>query len=279
MKHSSLLTFVLAVCVTATRAAEPELAPLNELPQQGYNSAPWVSSNGLTVYWQFTTKGEQQRWIWRAERKSAEALFENARKVVPGADPALTGDELEMIIFDARTLYSSVRKTKTDEFSRPRKIIEFDGLGTLACPCLSEDGLTLWADRIENGRSEVVRFQRTSREGAWGKPDAVKMPMIAIGSSARCLDVAPKKGFGFCCVFDLLKDKTANNLVCLSTEDQGATFTNPRLVEIPKQVIRGKSPRYVAATRELFFAGELESNGTTKLFVIRNFVPPSVVKK
>ena len=279
MKHSSLLTIILAVCVITAHAAQPELAPLKELPQNGYSSAPWVSSDGLTLYWQFTTKGEKQRWIWRAERKSADALFENARKVVPGADPALTGDELEMILFDARTLHSSVRKSRTEEFGRPRKITELEGSGALASPYLSADGLTLWADRVQNSKSEVFRFRRPARDAAWGKPEPVVMPTIVIGSNGRCLQVDPQKGFGFCSVPDLLKNKTANNIVYLSTEDQGATFTNPRLVEVPKDVIRGMSPRHVAATHELFFAGELEPDVTSKLFVIRNFDPATIKKK
>ncbi len=260
-------------------AAPPELTLLKELPQDAYNSAPWVSPDGLTLYWQSTAKGEKQRWVWRAERKSADALFESARKLVPGSDPTVTGDELEMILLnlDGRNLYSTARKTKKDDFGRPRKIPELDGVGFLASPCLSEDGLVLWADRIQDGKAAIVRLQRPSRDGAWGKPEAVKMPLI--GSTGRFVYVVPKKRYGFCCVPDLLKDKSANNLVYLSTMDQGATFTNPVLVELPMEVVRGKSPRYVEATRELFFSGDLEEGGSAKLFVIRNLNLSAFAKK
>ncbi len=268
---------LLSVCPWATSAAPPELTPLKELPQDAYSSAPWVSSDGLTLYWQSTAKGEKQRWVWRAERKSADALFESARKLVPGSDPTVTGDELEMVLLDGRNLYATSRKTKKDDFGRPRKIPELDGLGFLARPCLSEDGLVLWADRIKDGKSEIVRLQRTARDAAWGKSELVNMPLI--GSTGAGAYVVPKKGYGFCFVPDLLKDKSANNIVYLSTKDQGATFTNPVLVEVPKEVVRGKYPRYVEATRELYFAGDLEQDGTAKLFVIRDFDLSAFTKK
>ena len=69
----------------------------------------------------------------------------------------------------------------------------------------------------------------------------------------------------------MLKDKSANNLVFLTTKDHGATFTNPEVVELPKEVVRGKFPRHVEATQELFFSGDLEEGGAARLFVIRNF--------
>jgi hypothetical protein len=129
--------------------------------------------------------------------------------------------------------------------------------------------LLLWADRIQDGKVEVVRFQRPTRDAAWGKLELVKMPLI--GATVRFVYVDSKKGYGFCCVPDLLKDKSANNLVYLSTKDQGATFTGPVLVELPNEVVRGKFPRYVEATHELFFSGDLEEGGRARLFVIRNF--------
>lgn len=130
---------LLAVSPWAASAAPPEIMPLNELPQDAYNTAPWLSPDGLTLYWQSTAKGEKQRWVWRAERKSADALFENARKLFPGSDPTVSGDQLEMIVLDGRNLHSTIRKTKKDDFGRMRKISELDGLGLLASPCLSED--------------------------------------------------------------------------------------------------------------------------------------------
>jgi hypothetical protein len=268
---------VLAVNDARSKVSETAMVPLEELPQQdGYNSAPWVSANGLTLYWQSAAKGEKQRSIWCAERKNADSLFSNARTLFSGSDPTLTGDELEMILLDGRNLSLATRKTKQDDFGQPRRIPELNGLGFLAAPCLSEDGLLLWADRIQDGKVEIVRFHRPTRDNAWGKPEVVKMPFI--GSTGRFICVSPERGYGFFCVPDLLKDKSANNLVYLSTKDQGATFTNPVVVELPKEVVRGKFPRYVEATRELFFSGDLEEGGRARLFVIRNFDRSSLRK-
>ena len=45
---------------TEKLAVEPVIVPLNELPQNGYSSSPWVSPDGLTLYFQFAPKGERQ---------------------------------------------------------------------------------------------------------------------------------------------------------------------------------------------------------------------------
>ena len=81
------------------------------------------------------------------------------------------------------------------------------------------------------------------------------MPVIVIGSSGRCLQVEPLKGFGFCSVPDLLKDQTAGNIVYLTTADQGATFVNRASWKCRKSSAACR-PDISAATRELFFAGE-----------------------
>jgi hypothetical protein len=268
-----LLVALLVICPWTAIAAPPELVTLTELSQDGYNISPWVSRDGLTLYWQFTPKGEKQRWVWSAKRKGADGLFEGVKKILPGSDPTVTGDELQMILLDGQNLYSSVRKTTKEDFGRPSKISELDGVGFLACPCLSGDGLTMWAERIEKGTPTVVRCVRNSREDGWSKPELVKMPLI--GSTGRTVYVDPKKGYGFCSVVELFKDKTLNSIVFLSTKDQGATFTNPVVVEVPKEVVNGSFPRYVEATRELFFVGRLDESGRSKLMVFRNFDLPS----
>lgn len=84
------LEVVAGIEATGDAAADPELVALKELPA-GQNSGPWPSPDGLTLYWQSNMPGERQRWIWCAERKDRDSLFEKPRKLVPGNDPTASG--------------------------------------------------------------------------------------------------------------------------------------------------------------------------------------------
>jgi len=53
----------------------------------------------------------------------------------------------------------------------------------------------------------------------------------------------------------------SNSLVMISSKDQGKTLESPAFVELPGQKVQGKFPRYVAATNELFFSGEINAAG------------------
>lgn len=265
---------------------ETSVVAIDELPQNGYSSAPWVMPDGLTLYFQFTPKGEKQRWIWRADRKSTGSTFENVRKVLAGSDPALTADGLEIILLDNRSLFSAVRASVGDDFGPPRKITEFGDVdGFLACPCISEDGLVLWADHIKDGKVlEEFRFRRNSRSAAWEKPEVVGWQAAGwtFDDAPRTLFVSPKDGYAFCRGISPFgtgangsgADGNSGNLIALSSTDRGATFANPVVVRAQDQVVDGKFPRYLAKSRELFFAGPLQSDGTSKLYVIRNFDLP-----
>jgi formylglycine-generating enzyme required for sulfatase activity len=256
--------------------AEPVVEPLLELPQNGYCNAPWLSSDGLTIYFQFVPKGDKGRQLWQADRKHPGAKFENLRKLFPGEDVTVTTDGLEMIFVNKFTLWSAVRSSTKDDFGPPQEIQEMIGfgygpgakLGRLASPSFSDDGLFIWADRIQNGKvTETLRFRRKSRDAAWSDRAVVKAP-----ANTRQFFVSPKKGWGFC-TMTVPGDSGPEALVALSTDDEGQAFSNPKAISVRNEMIRGRSPRYVPQTRELFFAQHLQQDATNRLYVIRHFDP------
>src|SRR5262249_34564149 len=111
-----------------------------------------------------------------ARRKTKDNLFENVRKLVPGNDPTVTADGLELILLDRESLYAATRASPDAGFQRPQKIAEFQELGFLAAPCISGDGLTLYTERIDLKAHtvELLKFTRSSRRAKWGKPQPVK---------------------------------------------------------------------------------------------------------
>jgi hypothetical protein len=255
---------------TKTQTDAPELSMLNELPANAYNSAPWLSPDGLSLYWQSKPTGQEQRWIWTAQRQNKDALFENSRKLMPGSDPTLTADGLEMILFDGQGLQAATRDSQEAAFNRPHKIAEFNSLGFMAAPCLSEDGLTLYAERAVGKKPEIVRFTRQTRQDKWSRPKTVSLTGTS-NPNLRFIFVTDNGRRCFCCIPDRLRDKQSNNLLMFSSRDQGLTFDSPAFVELPGTTVQGKFPRYVAATRELFFSSEANERGEAQLFAIRNF--------
>lgn len=257
--------------------AEPVIEPLLELPQNNYSNAPWLSPDGLTIYFQSAPLGTGgARQLWQAERKNPGAKFENLHKLFVGHDPAVASDGLEMIFGNKFTHWSAVRNSTKEDFGQPREIQEFVDLGfgqktekgRLVSFCLSEDGLFLWADQLKDGRLlGSVRLERKSRIAPWSNPVTVNAP-----AASRLFFISPKDGLGFCTMN--LPDGGDNTLVVMSTNDGGLTFTNPKPIEVGNKIVRGKSPRYVSKTKELFFAeNDRKEGGPTIFYVIRNFEP------
>lgn len=272
MRILQTLVTVSLLAVGTVSAADPELIRLKELPANASHSGPWLSPDGLTLYWQSNNASNPQRWVWCAERRNAEGLFENARKLVPGNDPTVTGDGLEMIILEGGKLQTTTRASVTETFSRPRAISEFESLGFLAAPCLSEDGLTLHAEHLFDMKIELVIFTRSSRNDKWSQPTTVKVQRPG-PAAMRFFHVPAGSQWAFGSIPDRLKNKSSNNLIVFSVAEGGRSLNSPTFIEIPRQVVQGTFPRYVKATKELFFSGEGNKKGEAQIMVIRNFEP------
>lgn len=274
--YNSELEVITQIEASGDGTPEPESATLRELPNPDSNhSAPWVSDDGLSLYWKAPRPGEQQMWIWSARRKTKDELFEAAATLVPGHDPTVTKDELEMVLLDKDGLCSTTRTSRDAPFRRPQRIVEFQGLGFLASPCISPDGLVLYVDHIDfkARTTEVLEFRRVSRRSKWGRPRTVKFAGIE-KAKLRFIQVTPDGRYAFSSAQfageEPLNDST---IVVWRRSSDGTGFTSPRVCELDGRPIRGKFPRYVAATRELFVARVREGSQADELVVIRNFDP------
>lgn len=278
--YNSELEVATVVEATGEGLAEPELVVLKELPNgDGNQSAPYVSEDGLTLYWKARKVDEKQPWIWSAHRKSPNDLFEDAKRLVPGNDPALTPDGLELILLDEQSLFSCKRPSVNATFPRPQKIAEFEKLGFLGSPCFSGDGLTLYADHIDFKARTVtsVKFERESRTAKWGERQVVKLSGLN-NNRVRFFQVTPDDKYLCCSVHVTTNYEEEPVLMVLRADAAGTGFASPRVVMVNGKVILGKFPRYVAATHELFFARNRPEAKADELVVIRNFDPDSMPK-
>lgn len=241
-----------------------ELVALKEL-RKGYNTAPWVSEDGLRLFWQ-SAEQDGTRWIWTASRTKPNGLWEGQAKVVPGSDPTLTSDELNLYVFEAGTICVATRQSREESFSRPQPIAELKQLGMLARPCVSADGLLLWCDRKDTG---TVRVSRTKVSEPWGEQKVVDRKVVGMGNGFVINSVS---GYGVFALGSPVAD--GHHFAFATTADMGLSFSSPRPLALPNNA-DGKFPFYCEATNELYFAGQQGQDKTSQLYVVRNCVLPN----
>ena len=263
------------VDVTGEGVAEAEVTTLDELPPDAFNSAPWLSPDGLTLYFVSYAEGEKQGWIWSGRRKDKDSLFEDFKRLVPGSDPAVTEDGLELILNDQNVFRSATRKSVDEAFGRPRAIRELEAAGLLAGPSLTADGLALYADRWAKGTTDflkgndLVRFQRATRTSKWGPAEVVEIAGLPEGASRklRFLSVSKDQQRG---LVMLRTEDRANRVLVLSRKKAADPFKVTAMVSLAGDSAFAQFPRWVEATGELFCMKADESKNP-RMVVIRNF--------
>lgn len=268
--------------ITASNKSDdtvPSVAALNELNRESPNFAPWLSADGLTIYW------TRQESIWTAERKSVDDPFENQRRLFEGVMPSVTADGLYMVFCRpvkvgnknlGRKIFSSSRKSTKDIFSVPVEVRELRDMGVLMAPCISPDGLTLYVSCY--GPAE-------NQKGQWG---------VSRKSTSSKWDLRTKKRFlphpypipvttpfvsgDGLLLFLTNRTNTSKGafgeLLIMSRDNVNAKeFTHiQEQVKVNDELVIGRFPRYCPATNELFFSapvlGERDSEG---IWCVKNY--------
>ena len=273
LKYHDALGIVLEIDVFSPIEKKPELVLLSELDVQGEESNPWISKDGLTIYYTVKAPKQQTRWVWTAKRKDAESLFENPKRLIPAMDFTVSDDGLEMILFLNKGLYQTTRDTVEDNFKRPSRIASaVINNGFLAGPCLSSDGLTLYCDSMRKGVGPQIQVMtRKTKNSNWSKPEPLQLTPIG---KMKYPYVSRDGKYLFCTGKDISQ---GSNIIIHSGKDADGGFHSASVLNIDGITLRGIFPRYVEATNELFIAGESESGGELKLMVLKNFEPEKLV--
>lgn len=251
----------------------PELIEVRELNPGSY---PWLSEDGLTVHW------ERSDMIWTATRADAQSYFADKKEILPGRQPTLTADGLQIVFLGrggdgkSESLFVAKRENLRQPFRRGIAVRELADQPEPKSPSLSPDGLTLWFSR---GGTEIVACVRKDKASPWSKPKP--LPVVNSGISGFLYwPYLDEGGLTMYCANAgggaLLRG--GGNLMVFSRATASKPFAAPRAIEVdglPPLV--GRSPRYVAATRELFFTRAVPENGKPNwigIWVVKNFTPP-----
>jgi serine/threonine-protein kinase len=270
--------------------------PVDELNGPGAEIAPWVSPDGLEIYWGATNVESAGKFqIYTARRKNPASPFTGKKALFSGHSPVLTAD-CRQIIFrnrETKSFKMATRKSRADDYGPPRPIRSLPATDLdPASRWISDDGLTLYLDMIhagDNGRYHTFVATRSDVKADWNQPALLQIDCPGLPKHAR---------------FSMVSG-TADNLQLYST----AEFTQPggprdfRIGILSRQQPSGPfnewneipittptikrplcvRPFYVPQTRELFFSSnELAPQAVEgrpwdlmELYVIKDFQPPS----
>lgn len=252
-----------------------QLVELSEINRDANAADPWISEDGLTIYW--SAGGN----IWTAHRADAQSLFREMRVLFKGRHPTVSANGLQMILLGPRSdgrpgesLHVTSRISPEGDFQRPQEITELRAETRPKGPCLSPDGLTLYyvRGRPDGVGSELAYSERKTPHYPWATPrplpfDAGKLPggfltwpqVTGDGLKLLCANEGANRADG--------------NLMLWTRPSREAPFASSRYVQYPGIApLVGRSPRYVAATSELFFV-RMTAPDNQRIWVIKGFNP------
>lgn len=253
-------------------ATDPlSLIELSELNSGTYTADPWISLDGLIIYW------HSEGYIWTAQRKNKDSLFEKKQKLLPGRHATVAADGLQMILLAPRSdgqkgesLYQTTRSSVDKPFLRPREIRELKNVPKPKNPCLSPDGLSLYFNRAQNQRSEIAYTTRKSLRSPWSPSRSLSVEAESIDGVLTWPFVLNDGLTMLCTVEPIQPSGKSGNLVVLSRKSTTAPFENPHVISGNDLApIIGRSPRYVISTGELVFA-RFNGPNAFSLMMVRN---------
>ena len=255
--------------------ATAELVQISELTISKMYSAQSLSEDGLTIYWD----GPDTQ-IWTAKRKTGDARFSDQTSLqINGRHPTLSADELELVFISARSdgkkgesLHSAKRSRKDEPFRRPTEIAELldkSGKSTNKNPFLSADGLTLYFNVFTDDKKVSAQLStRSSAKEKWSKPKP--LPVSQKEEVYLNWPFVSSDGCFMLC-FEVDKEKKSR-LTAWRRDSITEQFVRQQEVTISDgESISGRCARYVPATKELFFAGNIDSESGARMSCITNF--------
>lgn len=251
-----------------------EVKVLHELDTKGHENHPWVTPDGLTIYWttDASTPNAKQRELWMARRSSSKDLFGDKEKVGLGQDGTFTSDGHAGIIFipqDGKSgLFAITREKETGPFGRPSAIETLPStLGFLAGPSLSDDGCTLYFERGTNGRQDLLYSRRKTPEGAWGNPQPVQ---IVVSEKPRRFPHVSTSGRWLICTEPNKDDKGV--LRVYHRKEPEDSFQDMGAIYVAGKPLYGRYGRYIENTSELYFT-QVGEDGKFQIAVLVPFDP------
>jgi len=227
------------------QAVAASVRMLGQLNTTQYQEGAWPSTDGLRLYY-------EQDGIQLATRSAPVYAFKHIRQVASGRHPTLSGDELTLICLGSnKQLCESKRLDRDAEFSDPMSIEELADQEGVKSPWLSSDGLQLIFQRGSMPNIEFAITRRASLDAPWQTPE----PLAHLNQRERgeaptwpCLSED-----GLTLWYAHGGDPEAEVWIARRPSVDRPFESFAPVVHEGKPLM-GRSPRYCAATGELFFS-------------------------
>ena len=255
--------------------ASAQFIRIDELNSSAIDGYPWISDDGLRLYWTKEGVVGKPPETWMASRPSQESRFSGTTKVIDGRHAVLTRDELTIIFLGDGGLLHVAKRPSTDvAFGPASEIAEFKSQTGIKSPWLSAHGRMLVFQRIRqvadppSGSTEFV--ESYARGDSWSVPRPLRLPYkpnnLAISWPSMSAD---GKTIWFC-------DGGGKLPVVVrgSRPSERAPYSSFEAVLVDGREVVGRSPRYCPATAELFFcAVDNEQSNNWDLWVVKGYQP------
>ena len=258
-----------------------KIANVTEINTNEREASPWLSPDGLTIYWTVHRPAATEWEIWTARRKDSGSFFAEKRLVGHGRHIAVSADGLTMFLVTRRgdgkpgdSIQVSARRSTAEEFGRSREVAE---LATKDLPSnlfLSADGLTLLFNdgSSKDGTLRLMEANRSTPQARWGTPRPLRferenadLPITPYLTSdgLTLLGVLTQAGTG-----------PKRRFVTWNRKATDRPFAQPKPLVLPGvSDFSGVFPRYVESTSELFFSSPRSpADEKLDIWLVRNFV-------
>lgn len=252
----------------------PRRVEIKELNLTGHDTFPWLSLDGKRMYFE-SRDPSPEFWVWFAERPDSESPFGKKRPLFPARQPALTGDELEMVFVRGMpgqgSFRAAQRKSIQEGFNLMGQIAELADVPNPKNPFLSTDGLMLVFQRgLDTQKSgEFSYCTRSDRTAPWSKPQTLPMTPDPSWTEPIIWPFLSNDGL------TLWYCHGAGNLPEIrkaTRTDRKSPFGNHQPVIVEQTPLLGRSPRFVESTGELFYAPNLtEAPRGGSLWVVKDY--------
>jgi len=257
-------------------AGPPKLLKISEV--QG--SSPWLSQDGLTIYWEKDL--EKGGAIWTAQRESPDSYFTDKKELFPGRYPTVTADGLEMVFLakwnEKPSFQVATRISMDGSFSGAKEIRELRDVQRPISPCLSPNGLMLYFNRGGGATKipmEIVVCSRGGREAPWSMPRPLPIRLAGIEKGVLTGAYVNSSGLSmYCAIEGREKQVKGDNLMLWTRRSKDAPFASFKYLRFDGSMqMQCLAPRYVAATNELF-VNRVVAPSQFEIWVLKNFIPP-----
>jgi hypothetical protein len=251
---------------------------ITELNTKIDDIAPWVSADGLEIFWA-NLADDTDASIWTARRSDKEGKFYDKRRLFDGHGPVLSPDGRHLYFRDIRTegIFQAVRKSRTDQFSKPQPIPSLIFKDRDPAPrWITDDGLIMYIDMKDaEGVYHCFEVHRDHPDMDWSIPIKTDFKLANLDNVIRVTQVSSSRDkmhlFG---VVSVRNDNKGidHKIGILSRSNPSSRFTNWEPISLPTTISSVLlRPLYVPETKELFFVGHQD------LWVMKGYSPKLLI--